>query len=162
MRARFSPSALPDGRKLGDHRADEVTREIVGALIRGVWASGRSLAIVESLRNPVRGHYRDLIDTEQFAGPNPAADLEHFVGRRTQLKARGRALPSCRLTARTVPSRLSAETSVGVTSIIASVPENVKEARAVSSSTAIPATGKANFASLSSPVTTLTIRRRVL
>jgi integrase len=77
---------------LGDLRADELTREMIGALIRRVRESGRSLAIVEGLRNPLRGYYRDLIETKQFAGPSPAADLKHFIGRRAQRKAHGRAL----------------------------------------------------------------------
>jgi integrase len=86
----FYPSPLPDGRALGDLRADELTREMIGAVIRRVRESGRSLAIIQGIRNPLSGYYRDLIETKQLAGPSPASELRHFIGRRANRKAQQR------------------------------------------------------------------------
>lgn len=76
------PHRLPDGRELGDLPANEVTREMIGAVIVAAKEAGRSLAIIEGIRNPLRGYYASLIETKQFAGPNPAGDLKFFVGKR--------------------------------------------------------------------------------
>jgi integrase len=76
------PHALPDGRLLGDLRVNDVTREMLGAVILRVKEAGRSLAIVEGIRNPLRGYYAEQIETKALPGPNPAADLKFFVGRR--------------------------------------------------------------------------------
>jgi len=84
------PHALPDGRLLGDLRVNHVTREMIGAVIHRVREAGRSLAIIEGIRNPLRGFYADAIETKVFPGPNPAADLKHFIGKQTQRKARQR------------------------------------------------------------------------
>jgi len=85
------PHPLPDGRLLGDVAVNHVTRELLGAVIRRVREAGRSLAIVEGIRNPLRGYYADAIETKALAGPNPAGDLRHFVGKRAHRKARERA-----------------------------------------------------------------------
>jgi integrase len=82
------PHPLPDGRVLGDVAVNHVTREMLGAVIRRVREAGRSLAIVEGIRNPLRGYYADAIETKALTGPNPAADLRHFVGKRAHRKAR--------------------------------------------------------------------------
>jgi integrase len=76
------PHSLPDGRLLGDVPINAVTREQIGAVIRCVREAGRSMAIVEGIRNPLRGFYADAIETKALPGPNPAADLKHFVGKR--------------------------------------------------------------------------------
>jgi hypothetical protein len=68
------PHALPDGRLLGDVPVNHVTREMLGSVIRKVRESGRSLAIVDGIRNPIKGYYADLIETKALPGPNPAAD----------------------------------------------------------------------------------------
>ena len=44
----------------------------------------------EGIRNPLRGFYADAIETKVLPGPNPAADLKHFVGKRAH-KARSSA-----------------------------------------------------------------------
>jgi integrase len=84
------PHPLPDGRLLGDLPVNAVTREQIGAVIRRVREAGRSMAIVEGIRNPLRGFYADAIETKVLPGPNPAADLKHFVGKRAH-KARAGA-----------------------------------------------------------------------
>jgi integrase len=85
------PCPLPDGRSLGDVSINTVTREMLGAMIRRIRESGRSLAIIEGVRNPLRSYYADLIETKVLPGPNPAADLKHFIGKGAHRKARQRA-----------------------------------------------------------------------
>ena len=85
------PHSLPDGRLLGDVAVNHVTREHLGAVIRRVREAGRSLAIVEGIRNPLRGYYADAIETKALPGPNPAGDLRHFIGKRAQRRARQHA-----------------------------------------------------------------------
>jgi integrase len=84
------PHALADGRLLGDVPADAVTREMLGAMIRTIREAGRSLAIIEGVRNPLRSYFADLIETKALAGTNPAADLKHFVGKGAHRKAKAR------------------------------------------------------------------------
>jgi integrase len=81
------PHPLPDGRLLGDLAVNLVTREMIGAVIRRVREAGRSLAIVEGIRNPLKGYYAELIETKALPGPNPAGDLKFFVGKRAHRKA---------------------------------------------------------------------------
>lgn len=75
------PHALPDGRLLGDLPVNQVMREQIGAVIWRVKEAGRSLAIIEAIRNPLRGFYASLIETKTLPGPNPAADLRYFIGK---------------------------------------------------------------------------------
>jgi integrase len=84
------PTPLADGRTLGDVPVDQVTREMLGAMIRRIREAGRSLAIVEGVRNPLRSYFADLIETKVLTGPNPAADLKHFVGKDAHRKAKAR------------------------------------------------------------------------
>lgn len=84
------PFPLVDGRLLGDLPVNEVTREMLGAVIRRVKESGRSLAIVEGIRNPLRGYFAWLIETKVLPGPNPASDLRYFIGKGAHRKARRR------------------------------------------------------------------------
>lgn len=77
--------ALPDGRLLGDLPVNQVTREHLGAIIAGVKAAGRSISTVEHIRNPLRGYYRELIETKVLT-VNPAGDLGFFVGRMKRKK----------------------------------------------------------------------------
>jgi hypothetical protein len=86
------PHPLPDGRQLGDVTVDVVTREMLGSMIRRIRESGRSMAIVEGCRNPLRSFYQDLIERKEHPGPNPAGDLKHFVGKGAHRKARSRPL----------------------------------------------------------------------
>jgi integrase len=81
---------LPDGRALGDVTVDAVTREMLGAMIRRIREAGRSMAIIEGVRNPLRSYFADLIETKVLSAPNPAADLKHFVGRGAHRQARER------------------------------------------------------------------------
>src|SRR5262249_14183682 len=87
------PHALPDGWLLGDQPVNLVTREQIGAVIRRVREAGRSLAIVEGIRNPLKGYYAELIETKALPGPNPAADLRFFIATRAPRKTRGGVLP---------------------------------------------------------------------
>ncbi len=75
------PHPLPDGRLLGDLPVDLVTREMLGGVVRRVKEAGRSMAIIEQIRNPLRGYFQSLIETKVLPGPNPAADLKYFVGK---------------------------------------------------------------------------------
>jgi integrase len=75
------PHALPDGRLLGDLPVNQVMREQIGAVIWRVKEAGRSLAIIEGIRNPLRGFYASLIETKTLPGPNPAVDLRYFIGK---------------------------------------------------------------------------------
>ena len=82
------PHVLPDGRALGDLPANQVTREMLGAVIWRVKEAGRSLAVIEQIRNPLRTFFDSLIETKALPGPSPAADLKYFVGRGAHRKAR--------------------------------------------------------------------------
>lgn len=84
------PHPLPGGRLLGDLPVNDVTREMLGAVIWRVKEAGRSLAIIEAIRNPVRGFYASLIETKVLPGPNPAGDLKYFIGKGAHRKARRR------------------------------------------------------------------------
>jgi len=84
------PHVLPDG-LLGDLPVDEVTREMLGTIILRVKEAGRSLAIIEAIRNPLRGFYASLIELKTLRGPNPAADLKFFIGRGAHRKAKRRS-----------------------------------------------------------------------
>ena len=72
---------LEDGRTLGDVPVHEATREMFGAVIARVLTAGRSRAIVDGIRFPLRGCYEDLIERKVRRGPNPAADLWFFIGK---------------------------------------------------------------------------------
>ncbi len=77
---------LPDGRPLGELPVNQVTREMIGAVILRVKEAGRSLAVIEQIRNPLRGYFAERIETKTLSGPNPAADLKFFVGKRAYRK----------------------------------------------------------------------------
>src|SRR5262249_17717221 len=85
------PHRLGDRRQLGDLPVNEITPEHLGAMIRRIRESGRSLGLVEGVRNPLRAYFADLIETKALPGPNPAADLKHFIGKGAHRKARRRA-----------------------------------------------------------------------
>src|SRR5215470_3055921 len=58
------------------------------------WAckrAGKSMAIIEGVRNPVKGYYQSLIEHKTLPGPNPAADLSYFVGKQGKRKRTERA-----------------------------------------------------------------------
>ena len=59
---------------------------MLGAVILRVKEAGRSLAIIEGIRNPLRGYYAELIETKVLRGPNPAGDLKFFIGKRADKK----------------------------------------------------------------------------
>lgn len=84
------PHVLSDGRLLGDVPVNEVTREQLGGAIRRIREAGKSMAVIEGIRNPLRAHYADLIETKVLPGPNPAADLKHFIGKGVHRTARER------------------------------------------------------------------------
>jgi integrase len=82
------PFTLPDGRLLGDLPVNDVTREMLGGVIEAIKRAGKSLAIVEGVRNPVKGYYTSLIEHKILPGPNPAGDLRYFIGRHAHRKHR--------------------------------------------------------------------------
>ena len=86
------PHVLADGRKLGDVRLDEVTREQLGEVIRLAKEAGRSRALLNCIRNPIKGYYDMLIETKTFPGPNPAGDLKYFLGRGADKRAKATPL----------------------------------------------------------------------
>lgn len=90
LRTWVYPHLLTDGRQLGDVPVNAVTREMIGAVIQRVKEAGRSLAIIDAIRNPLRGFYASLIETKVLPGPNPAADLKYFVGKGAHRKAKAR------------------------------------------------------------------------
>ena len=67
LRTWVYPFELPDGRRLGAVPVDQVTREMLGAVILRVKEAGRSLAIIEAIRNPLRGYFAEMIETEDAA-----------------------------------------------------------------------------------------------
>jgi len=88
LRTWLYPHALKDGTLLGALPVNCVTREQIGAVIRRVRESGRSLAIINAIRNPVRGYFTAMIEDKALPGPNPAADLRAYVGRGLHRKKR--------------------------------------------------------------------------
>ncbi len=85
---------LADGRKLGDLRVDQVTEEMIGAVLEhvrrapGGYGNGKSLALQEQIRSPLRRFYRELIRKHGFTGPNPAADLKDYMSKNPSKRAR--------------------------------------------------------------------------
>jgi integrase len=77
---------LKSGGVLGDVPVNLVTREQIGAVVWKVKAAGRSIAIVDHIRNPLRSYFAAQIETKVLPGPNPAADLKFFIGKRLQRK----------------------------------------------------------------------------
>jgi hypothetical protein len=84
------PFVLADGTLLGDLPVSQVIREQLGSVIGRVKEAGRFLAIVEGLRDPIRGYYTCLIETKVLVGPNLAADLRYLIGKGAHRKARRR------------------------------------------------------------------------
>ena len=82
------PQVTADGRTLGDLPVNEVQREHVGAVITRVREAGRSRGIINGLQFPLKRYFADLIERRVLSGPNPAADLRHFVGRMRTRKHR--------------------------------------------------------------------------
>ena len=84
------PHVLGDGRTLGELAVNDVTREMLGSVIEAIKRAGKSLAIVEGVRNPVRGYFQSLIEHKILPGPNPAADLRYFIGKQAHRKRTAR------------------------------------------------------------------------
>ncbi len=87
--------ALPDGRALGDLRIDQVTEQMIGAVLdylRTTTTDGaftaRSLAVQEQIRSPLKRFYRAMIRKHGLPGPNPAADLKDYMNRYPSKRAR--------------------------------------------------------------------------
>jgi integrase len=68
------------GPRIGGVPTDLVTRAQVGAVVSEARTAGRSRAVVEHLRGPLKRMFADLVERGLVA-QNPAADLAHFVGR---------------------------------------------------------------------------------
>lgn len=84
---------LPDGRVLGDLPIDAVTRAMVGAVVEGIRAAGRSRTLLHHVLSPLRGYYQALAD-DGVIPTNPTADLRRFLGRRhRRARGRGRTRP---------------------------------------------------------------------
>jgi integrase len=80
------PFKIADGRLLGEIPVDRTTREMLGAVIWRVKEAGRSLAVIEQIRNPLKGCYAAMMETKVLPGPNPAADLKFFIGKQASKK----------------------------------------------------------------------------
>lgn len=75
--------------KLGDVPLDRVTREQIGQAVRAIKEADRSSAIRRGIVNPVRMMYQHMIETKVLPGPNPAADLKWFIGRKREVATTG-------------------------------------------------------------------------
>jgi len=87
------PHQLADGRLIGDLPIDQITRKMLGAVILKTREAGKSTAVREQIRNPIKKFFADLIETHGYPGVNPAADLRHFMGKSPSKKARKRVVP---------------------------------------------------------------------
>src|SRR5262245_37224952 len=65
---------------IGDRPADQVTREMLGAIIMKARQAGKSASIVRQIKNPLKRFFSDLVE-RKLLRENPAADLKHYVGR---------------------------------------------------------------------------------
>jgi integrase len=81
---------LDDGRLLGDLPVNAVTREHIGAVIRRIREAGRSLGIVEAIRNSLSRYYASIVRTPGYVGENPTTDLREFIGRGAYKRAKAR------------------------------------------------------------------------
>lgn len=86
---------LADGRTLGDLPVDQVTEQMIGAVLdraRSTSEDGvrkaKSLAIQEHIRCPLKKFYRALIKKHGFPGPNPALDLGDYMTKYPTKRAR--------------------------------------------------------------------------
>jgi len=59
---------------------------MLGGVMEAIKHAGKSLAIVEGVRNPVKGYFQSLIEHKTLPGPNPAADLRYFIGKQAHRK----------------------------------------------------------------------------
>jgi hypothetical protein len=84
------PHATDDGRLLGDMAVNAVTREQIGTVMRRIREAGRSLGVVEAIRNSLARYYASIVKTPGYVGVNPAADLREFVGRGAYKRAKAR------------------------------------------------------------------------
>jgi integrase len=90
MRVHVFPFILPDGRRLGALRVDEVTREHLGAVILRIRAATRSLASIDALRSALTRYYEDRRERKIGDGLNPAENLKYFIGKRRGRSAQAR------------------------------------------------------------------------
>lgn len=67
-------------RRVGDLPVDTLTPRMLGVVLEAATRSGRSMAVREQIRCPLRRYYAWLIKHEGFAGPNPAAELKDYMG----------------------------------------------------------------------------------
>ena len=74
-------------RTLGDRPVNEITREAIGEVITAIKVAGKSTATLNQVIHPLRKTYTDLIERKLLRGPNPAADLKHFIGRMPRPKS---------------------------------------------------------------------------
>ena len=90
LRRHVFPFILPDGRRLGALRIDEVTREQLGAVILTLRAAKRSLAPIDALRSALSRYYEDLRQRKVWDGVNPAESLKYFIGKRRSRRSQAR------------------------------------------------------------------------
>lgn len=76
------------GRKLGDLTVDLVTERMLGTVLEAVTRSGRSMAVREQIRCPLRRYFTWLIRHEGFPGPNPTLGLKDYMGRQETRRER--------------------------------------------------------------------------
>jgi integrase len=85
---------LPDGRALGDLPIDQVTEQMIGAVLdraRTAGADGRkakSLATQDQIRSPLRRFFREMIRKHGLPGPNPCDDLKDYMSKAPSKRAR--------------------------------------------------------------------------
>ena len=80
------------GRRLGDLTADLITERMLGAVLEAATGSGRSMAVREQIRCPLRRYYAWLIRHEGFSASNPTLQLKDYMGHQETRRER-RAKP---------------------------------------------------------------------
>src|SRR5262245_22755030 len=84
---------LADSRILGDLPIDQVTGQMIGAVLDRARTAGpdgksKSLAIQEQIRCPLKRFYREAIKKQGLPIPNPAADLKDYMTKGPSKRAR--------------------------------------------------------------------------
>ncbi len=80
LRTWVFPHRLPDGQLLGDLPIDQVTREMLGAVIKRVKAAGRSVSVIGHIVNPLRKFFEEQVETKTLTA-SPTDRLTYFIGR---------------------------------------------------------------------------------
>lgn len=80
--------------ELGALPVDQVTPRLVGQIIAKAKEAGRSNAVIDGVRHPIRAAYERLIADEVLPASfaNPGTDLSEWIGKKRQKKQKRVAL----------------------------------------------------------------------